>query len=388
MSNFYNNGVTLSGDPSPYSLTTPAELDFRNKFKSYSQGIMGQTNKQLKRLYNPIPGIATPEQTKATMEAFGKTADSAGLNKASGFKGFLGKSGIGNSAISAGVGAATNIIKGITPQAEDKGSQVAGQVADTAGDIAMMFPGIGTAIGAGLKGLSALITSVGPHVKGNTAKELTDRSSSYGGLGKLDSKKFGLMGIGAGKRYRKKVQEREQFRGLSEGILANANLNKDATAGAIQNMANKYNLEKMGGWQQTNGIRFGKTGMKYDLTFAHNVMNLIPSKDDISKFKEGGKMNVIPDGALHARKHNIEDSSLDGKITKKGIPVMHEEGGELTQVAEIEKNEIIFTKEVTEKLEELRDKGTEEAAIEAGKLLVQEILYNTQDNTGLLKLIG
>lgn len=111
------------------------------------------------------------------------------------------------------------------------------------------------------------------------------------------------------------------------------------------------------------------------------------------KFEKGGKVNIIPEGALHARKHNIDTPELDGKITKKGIPVIVEGENGIKQVAEIEKNEIIFTKEITEKLEELRDKYSDDEfsskekdaiAIEAGKLLVQEILYNTQDNTGLL----
>ena len=102
-------------------------------------------------------------------------------------------------------------------------------------------------------------------------------------------------------------------------------------------------------------------------------------------FKQGGKMNVIPEGALHARLHHMD---VDG-ITKKGIPVITKEaGGEIVQHAEIERDEIIFTKEVTEKLEELYKKGTDEAAIEAGKILAREIMENTQDNTGLMKTIS
>ena len=54
-------------------------------------------------------------------------------------------------------------------------------------------------------------------------------------------------------------------------------------------------------------------------------------------------------GALHARKHNLE---IEG-ITKKGIPVIMEDGGELSQQAEIEKNEVILHKELTDKLEKL-----------------------------------
>lgn len=109
----------------------------------------------------------------------------------------------------------------------------------------------------------------------------------------------------------------------------------------------------------------------------------------IPEFQNGGSINVIPDGALHARKHNMD---VD-KITKKGIPVVSEKDGEIEQQAEIEKEEIIFRLEVTQKLEELEKKfyseestqeEKDECALEAGKLLVSEILYNTQDNTGKL----
>ena len=103
----------------------------------------------------------------------------------------------------------------------------------------------------------------------------------------------------------------------------------------------------------------------------------------INEFKEGGKVNVIPEGALHKNKHHLEE--VDEKfedVTTKGIPVIVEsEGGEVIQQAEVEREEIIFRLEVTKKLEELSKEHTDEAAIEAGKLLVQEILYNTIDNT-------
>lgn len=109
-----------------------------------------------------------------------------------------------------------------------------------------------------------------------------------------------------------------------------------------------------------------------------------------SKFQQGGSINIIPEGALHAHKHNMD---MEG-ITPKGIPVVsNKEGGEVEQQAEIEREEIIFRLEVTKKLEELEEKyydeGTsqkekDECALEAGKLLVEEILYNTQDNTNSL----
>lgn len=387
----FNQITTLSGNPAPLAYTVPASLDFANQFKNYSQGTMNDINRKQSYLSNPIQGIATPEQIKAQIDSFGKTSTTAGSNKIGNLGGFLKKSGAG---LLSGTNVATGVIKSLTPQAEDKGSQIAGQAMNTIGDIASSFGPVGSIVGAGAKVLGTLFTSIGPNVKGNTSKELTDSSSSYGGLDKLDSKKFGLFGIGAGKRYAKKVAEREQQRIKSEGILKSAQTDQEAAAGSIQNLANRYNLNMSGGWQQNNGIRFGKSGTKvsYDLSFAHKVLNHL-KEDTPEKFEKGGKVNIIPEGALHARKHNIDTPELDGKITKKGIPVIVEGENGIKQVAEIEKNEIIFTKEITEKLEELRDKYSDDEssskekdaiAIEAGKLLVQEILYNTQDNTGLL----
>lgn len=387
----FNQITTLSGNPAPLAYTVPASLDFANQFKNYSQGTMNDINRKQSYLSNPIQGIATPKQIKAQIDSFGKTSTTAGSSKIGNLGGFLKKSGAG---LLSGTNVATGVIKSLTPQAEDKGSQIAGQAMNTIGDIASSFGPVGSIVGAGAKVLGTLFTSIGPNVKGNTSKELTDSSSSYGGLDKLDSKKFGLFGIGAGKRYAKKVAEREQQRIKSEGILKSAQTDQEAAVGSIQNLANRYNLNMSEGWQQNNGIRFGKSGTKvsYDLSFAHKVLNHL-KEDTPEKFEKGGKVNIIPEGALHARKHNIDTPELDGKITKKGIPVIVEGENGIKQVAEIEKNEIIFTKEITEKLEELRDKYSDDEssskekdaiAIEAGKLLVQEILYNTQDNTGLL----
>lgn len=108
--------------------------------------------------------------------------------------------------------------------------------------------------------------------------------------------------------------------------------------------------------------------------------------------KEGGSFNVIPEGALHKNKHNMDNAE---GLTKKGIPVVTEEDGKLVQQAEIEREELIFRLEVTKKLEELKKKQEEaeseeekaKIAIEAGKLLVKEILHNTEDNTGLIEQV-
>lgn len=129
-----------------------------------------------------------------------------------------------------------------------------------------------------------------------------------------------------------------------------------------------------------------------ELEYGQNMRDLLHMFNDdtlvrlfgVSKFKEGGAINVIPDGALHARLHHMEDAD---DLTKKGIPVVDNEG---EQQAEVEVGEIIFRLEVTKKLEELEkkyyseetsQKEKDEVALEAGKLLTEEILYNTDDKT-------
>ena len=111
-------------------------------------------------------------------------------------------------------------------------------------------------------------------------------------------------------------------------------------------------------------------------------------KQESDKIEETNQKNVIPEGALHAHKHHMENAE---DLTKKGIPVVDNKG---EQQAEVEKNEIIFSLEVTKQLENLykryqEDTNTQqekdELAIEAGKLLVYEILHNTIDRTGLIK---
>ena len=184
-----------------------------------------------------------------------------------------------------------------------------------------------------------------------------------------------------------------------QGILQDAKINYEASNNPLIGLATQ--LQLTGGYQQ-NGTRVGKSGLKMDREFAKRVVKLSNGKkskikkiqeevraEEVAGFKNGGAVNVIPDGALHAHKHHLED--VDDKfkdVTSKGIPVITEsDGGNITQHAEVEKEEIIFRLDVTEQLEKLMEQGSDEAAIEAGKLLVHEILKNTVDNTGLLNRV-
>ena len=110
-----------------------------------------------------------------------------------------------------------------------------------------------------------------------------------------------------------------------------------------------------------------------------------PSGETVDYLKNGGQMTVIPEGALHAHKNNMEGAGED--FTAKGIPVVDNNG---EQQAEIEKNEVIFNKDLTDFLEENikkyneKDSDKDAIAIKVGKRLAKELLTNTDDRTGLI----
>ena len=151
-----------------------------------------------------------------------------------------------------------------------------------------------------------------------------------------------------------------------------------------QNENGKYYGYKLG-WQDFFNI--SPEGLKEEYSINQYKQGGSIKESDIPEIEETNQKNVIPEGALHKNKHHMEHAE---GLTKKGIPVIDEEG---EQQAEIEHSEIIFTLEVTKKLEEYyqifyseesTNKEKEQAALDAGKLLVYQILENTEDRTGLI----
>lgn len=303
---------------------------------------------------------------------------------------------------------------------------------DTAANTAMAIPGVGTIVGGAMKiggmlsdGLTALgvgtdqmtttdkildskflkltpfglMNSIGAKKADTMYKDNTtwnQQGSSYGGsLAKVDDamtksgKKYGLFsrkGLGkANDLITEATRQQNTIRGINN--KAQDDFLSSNNSGII-GLRNQMDLNGVN-W---NTIQQGKQGLKLDRDFAKKVVKLSKGKNtqkEISQFKNGGAVNVIPDGALHKNKHHLEN--VDEKfeeVTAKGIPVITEsEGGDITQHAEVEREEIIFNLDVTKQLEKLMEDGSDEAAIEAGKLLVHEILENTVDNTGLLNKI-
>lgn len=231
------------------------------------------------------------------------------------------------------------------------------------------------------------------------------QGSAYGGsMSKVDDalgksgKKYGLLSGKARRKANREIAEAKRQQNLVADINQEAQDAFAASNYAGIGLGNQLALS--GGYKS---MAVGKKGMKIldkETQWAKDVLKSAKRKssnakkiqeevraEEVAGFQKGGKVNVIPEGALHAHKHHLENISEDFEdVTSKGIPVISkEDGGEIVQHAEIERNEIIFNLDVTKKLEELMSKGTDEAAIEAGKLLVHEILNNTIDNTGLMQ---
>lgn len=226
------------------------------------------------------------------------------------------------------------------------------------------------------------------------------QGSAYGGsMAKVDDaltksgKKYGAFSGKARRKANAQIAEAKRQQNLVSDINQEA---QDAFAASnYSGIGLRNKLALSGGYRN---MAVGRNGMKIldaESQWAREVLTKakIRPKEKLEeqppKFAEGGTVNVIPDGALHAHKHHLEDISPEyEQVTSKGIPVVtEEEGGKLKQHAEIERNEIIFRLEVTKKLEELMKDGSDDAAIEAGKLLAHEIINNTVDNTGLMEVV-
>lgn len=217
-------------------------------------------------------------------------------------------------------------------------------------------------------------------------------SGGYGGFqnvwdeaGKYSGKKVGLFSSKKG--LNEKIYNANRQMHTLQDIMGKRRDQLALTA-QMEDRWNQATENNMNGG--IGNIMFGRLGLKVEiLPKVHAILNApkvvdtLSEFEEVQEFKEGGKMNVIPEGSLHARLHHMENA--DG-LTKKGIPVVSvAEGGELEQQAEIELNEIIFNLDVTTELEKLMQDGSDNAAIEAGKLLVKEIFENTDDRTGLIK---
>ena len=286
-----------------------------------------------------------------------------------------------------------NVLNSILPEAtQSSGLQIANSVLGMAENI----PVYGKFATMAKLGLNAL-NSLGGHTiaslkNDQIAKDtLANTDGGYGQVmadwnqaSKYSGKRAGLFD---GHKYDRMVWDANRQMSVMSGII-DKKQQDDLLAAQMGDRWNERTMLDLNGGP--GNISFGRLGLKIEiLPKVHAILNApkvvdtLSEFEEVQEFKEGGKMNVIPEGSLHARLHHMENAE---GLTKKGIPVVSiAEGGELEQQAEIELNEIIFNLEVTTELEKLMKDGSDNAAIEAGKLLVKEIFENTDDRTGLIK---
>lgn len=249
---------------------------------------------------------------------------------------------------------------------------------------------------------------------GGTASDLNDAAEKAG-------KKYGLFSSKARKKADKAINSARTKQNLMGDIADSASDQRLAVQSMGEQAGLAYSMMTDGGYNQkyTYAAKHGglleqnpiielewkpQIELNQELPIFKEGGNIevYEELEWIPEFKEGGKTkesdipeieettqkNVIPEGALHKNKHHMEHAE---GLTKKGIPVIDDDGD---QQAEIEHSEIIFTLEVTKKLEEYYEifysdessnKEKEQAALEAGKLLVYQILENTEDRTGLIE---
>ena len=182
-----------------------------------------------------------------------------------------------------------------------------------------------------------------------------------------------LLGIGTGKMNDFIQNANSQVSIINEIGRTNSLAKKsDYNTNLAQQNLNRY----AGTNYQTYAV--GKNGMK--IMSRKELQDILATR----KLQKGGVIgtdtSILPEGALHARLNHLQGTNPDLEdTTRKGIPVLDAKGN---QVAEVEKEELVLRLEITKKLEELMKDGSEDAMIEAGKILTYELIKNTQDNTG------
>lgn len=356
------------------------------------------------------------------------------------------------------LGNAADMVSGFFPEASeyqgDKGNITAGldSAYDAASSTLMNFPPWGTIAGGAMKLGSLLnkgLKKAGVGTDGMTTKDAifgsdflaltpiglinslgakkTDSFSrntetwemagnSYNGALQTNQRALNEQGKKYGRFSRSEYYDAQadiQMAGREQNMLSTVmnkyKMGQDSLVNQSDMNAQQYLNSVQGGYDQSL-VRSAKIGgilsnseairrtksllFKFPVTMIEPEEMIDDDDLDIEKFQNGGQMSLIPEGALHAHKHHIEDvrEDLDGDITHKGIPVIDNEGN---QTAEIERNEIILSLDVTNQIEDLRKQYHEEEspskrdeiARKAGEILSNEICENTDDRTGLIEQI-
>lgn len=260
------------------------------------------------------------------------------------------------------------------------------------------------AAGAALEGANFLTKAGGQTVQGF---DVDITSSGYGNLGHMESSSsrdfgamIGLGGIfGQGKLKAKLARRNEKLKQalVAADIAEEQSFQQEARANSIENVIENNKIALNGGL--STSVLAAKSGGRLNRLKHFKKVVKAENGAKLKKVEVSEEASVIPEGALHKNKHNLE---LDG-ITAKGIPVItvDNDADTFTEIkqqedtivihAEVEKEEIIFSKELTDFVEDKRkewhDSNSNDILEEVGKRVTKELLFNTNDNADLIKTL-
>lgn len=260
------------------------------------------------------------------------------------------------------------------------------------------------AAGAALEGANFLTKAGGQTVQGF---DVDIASSGYGNLGHMESSSsrdfgamIGLGGIFGQDKLKAKLARRNEK--LKQALVAadiaeEQSFQQEARANSIDNVIENNKIALNGGL--STSVLAAKSGGRLDRLKHFKKVVKAENGAKLKKVEVSEEASVIPEGALHKNKHNLE---LDG-ITAKGIPVItvDNDADTFTEIkqqedtivihAEVEKEEVIFSKELTDfvenKRKEWHDSNSNDILEEVGKRVTKELLFNTNDNADLIKTL-
>ena len=407
-SSFHKQRLGLTGlDSSSLSYDANKALQDYYSVKNWQEEFLPSktTNfldpKKSTKLYGSNP---MSEKTKKTLSTIGSTlgglsgndisATSKGIRE--GIRGFVGMLGPWGAGISAATGALDTLgdianlnLSELNPNAAKRAGL---KGAATVNEIVNAIPGLGTIIGAFGNKTNDF----------NISSDAISAVPSYSGAFQtmMDAEELSGKRVLNAKKFTSFINTADA---LNKALTDMAFENKKYQSNyAPQILATNYAMNHQGYTPgNSNILGHKKGGTIPELDDVRSIMQSLQSKkqeiQEPQKFQLGGKMNMIVTGALHARKHNLEElnPNLEGEITKKGIPVVtFDEGGEVqSQQAEVEREEWIIEKSSTEYIEDLYNSYNlaknkvelDKIALECGKFLVKQLLLNTDDPGKIIK---
>ena len=294
-------------------------------------------------------------------------------------------------------GLATGVIDSVMDASTDVENKLLGgwekdsidDVANSAAKMATKFGPWGYLAAGAIKTVNFASKAGGERVKGfdggtgsSGFRDFTMQTKQFRGFNPFGASK-------SSQAYQEQVSKQKEKFVAAKSIVEQQKQQNDARKQSLGNQ-NISTQQQLNGGLDYSSVLAKEGGQLNNLIERVEELDIaelfVQNLQKITALKNGG--SVIPSGALHKNKHNLEIDELDGKITEKGIPVISvEEGGEIIQHAEIERDEVILEITLSKKLEKLYYDGSDEAATEAGRLLANELMESTTDNTGLINKI-